>query len=1040
MYIAKQEPFSVLSNGFVDIPDSERAQFNLELDTKNFGVKIHAPGSKFHEITGTFDLTNGGDTAEVRLLVSSPLVPSNQLALNAVVHKSSKAAGFNVDASLYGMNNAIKAEVEIFPEQFTAFVEMKVPQYNVNGEVLKVSGKQVDGLEGDLQLHAFGKHRAQMAIYGWEKGDVSIRSTALEADTFALSYSMTNFNHDANYISKGEASLKAVIGEGEYAMAVQTNIPSYEDMEASVCLSSPWDSIKSAEAKAKLRTKEGFMLDVDFKSSSDLIPAAGLTAKVQVEPEVVDASFRLVTPVQEFENVGLLINVPRQPSKGAMRFEPRLSFTMPNSQYTIKGTVRNTDDKTTLELEATWPENNFKVSLYLKKLSPFSLRAEITTPFENFEKISFNGELNLGFPQDGRAYASLKINNERTYEGTLALKIQPGIYKMVVDVSTPLEKHNYGVTLRFEKTSRKTIHVEFEYPGSTIGLEFDYVFSGYDNMVARASVKTPYSGYEELTMSFVNQILEAGYHGEIGGTVGRKSVLLSVYGTMKEGELVEGNLKMNALEHSFQLAGFGKTSGNHLSAQLEILSSWDQLKQVRIAYSQADDSSTNGQVVNSATAEYNSKVVFSFSKVGDEKSNEVQVVTPWRTVYAKNMFDWGTDKNILHTEVCWDMGKRKESTLAVSVKTERTTFGQLAIAEVVMPQRAVTLHGSYSITTLKFEHNLECMWGSAASPIGYKVTFKNDSDNTQTAFSGEASLALPRFPVALSGSLKMAGDDYMANGQMKYREKISKFSGEYRTTGSWSSQSKALNIFLSHPMLEAPLSLQSEFGQFDGATVAKVKFTHSNNRADDLKVEFSDDKNYKVTGLNSNTIYPRKINLLVTRPTADLHIQLQAEYGTSSTEMAAEVGATYMDRFKNNRTFKWTGNFVRGENKVTTTLELDSERLGLEGMVGFENGFHSILQTQRGLRPPLVHELNFDSKLPLAQMKMDYGPGRRLNFALGMPSDREASVSLSRTNYNSDTADALFMAKLNTSHVFHSKLNWRHDFWSSVFVRRYFIL
>ncbi|CAG0913567.1 unnamed protein product [Notodromas monacha] len=1022
--------FTVKSSGFIDIPTSKRAQFDVAVDTKSLHAQVTTP-SAHHQVKATWDVTR--QRGDFTLDIDSPLTKAGNMKYSAMYRTTEQAIEASIECICEGKTYLIAFEHELSSAHISTSVSAQLPQYGVSGQVAKITGtKTASGFDGEIDLKMFGRHKAHGSFMGFPgSAEFAFFSTALPSESIRASYQIVLGNAPSTTESSGSASL--VFGEDEYSVAYEASAGSTgKDMRGSMNVKTPWESLPNADLSAKLQMTDGFLMDVDFKSGSRIVPAAGLSAKLRRDAEFMDASFRVTTPIRDYENVALLINLPLNGPSADKKFEPRVTLSTPKSRFALTASLKNTDEKATFDADVSWPgQQNLRVSAHLKKVSPYAFRIDATTPFKGFERISLNTELNLGFPRDGHAFASLKLNDKPAYEGTVALKIQPGMYKIVVDVDTPWEKHNYGLTLRLEKTARKTIHVEFQYPGSTIGAEVDYVFSSWNNVVAKVALMTPFQGFEQIALSLVHQLdnpESLSYNGELGASLGNVNKFLVALKTSVNDDSSDAALKFVLRENHFSASGFHKKFGTHESAQLETSSSWKSLQAIKFGFSATSD--------DAASSAYSGMMVVNgetwFSATVNQmagNNREVQVVTPWRSVSGKTSWDV-TDKTTALLQFCWDTKAIQESTIAFALNIEGTGSGKTGLIEIITPTRTVTLQGDYALTSMKFEHSVQLSL-KRNKFVGYKVVLKNTSDYTQKSYGGLVEVLLPSFPISVSGSAKIVGNDVTINGNLNYNDHVSKFSATYSDHGSWNGESKALHVFFAHPLATSPLSLQSELSQADGVTALNAKIQYNDDRNSDFTFQWTDDASYKTTGLGSEEIHPRVILVSVSHPATDLDIKLQTEFGATNTEKAASIKGSYLDRFKKMHSLALQGSLVPSAQKAALLFELDGETIKMDGLVNsLESGMKAMLNTQRGLHTPLSYSLALDSSLPFGELNMDYGPSRTLSLSAGMPSDREAQFAIRRSMYGNTADDALVLAKLNTSHVFHSKVNWRPAFWN----------
>ncbi len=79
-------------------------------------------------------------------------------------------------------------------------------------------------------------------------------------------------------------------------------------------------------------------------------------------------------------------------------------------------------------------------------------------------------------------------------------------------LSTPFSGfERYAIHLRLEGTERKTLQIEVESPELRVGADFDYVFNSATDFVSKASIRTPFAGYESFTIHLSNRLGEASY-------------------------------------------------------------------------------------------------------------------------------------------------------------------------------------------------------------------------------------------------------------------------------------------------------------------------------------------------------------------------------------------------------------------------------------------------------------------------------------------------------------------------------------------------
>jgi len=1010
---------------FGSIRGSENQEYSVEFEMnkkQEIVFQLQTPKTS-HSIQASVEMIDSNE-GKLQVEAKSPFLSSGKITVSGALFLNKQRIEFSMFCDTGMSRNQIAGKLAFSKDNLEGHLQVKLPNYEVDDQILKLSLSLNDGINGDLRVHVFGNHEISIKIQGIEKGEVILSSTIYPSKSIHGIYKLqlTKKNEEIQGLN---GSVNMNLGIEEFNIAVIANFPSIENMDASLSLQTPWKAMKSTEFDAKFKIYEGFLFDANFKSSSKIIPEAGISVKIHHSKTVLDASFHLNTPIKAFEHVGLLVNVPITPQEND-RYEPRLSLTITNMSYNIHGSYRNVPEKIHMELEVTCPENTSRVDLYLKKISPYNFRAEITSPFKGYEKISFNGDLNLGFPKDGHIFGSLKIN-EKLYEATASLKIQPGMYKMILDVNTPYEKHNYGVTLRFEKTDRKTIHIELDYPGSTVGIEFDYVFESWDNLVTKVSLKTPYQGFEQIALYLVHQIGETGYTGEVKAQLGEKIIHVQISGHMKD-EITEGNLKLQILGMHFQLQGFIKTTENHISTQATFSSSWKTLSSANLSYSHADNA-REGLDSYSGEISYNGEVLFYFLKSKTEKQTELELKTPWRSMLGKYIIDLSSDKGNVEVQVTWNTRNPKENTLAITGTLEKTAFGKNGIIELTTPFRTIFLEGNYALSSLKFEHSVKYSWNLGKS-MGYKILIKNDSDKNQINYSGDAELSVPKFPVGLSGFYRKVGDDVSLNIQSKYRNEVSKLSLEWRNHEKWNSEKKSFSIFLVQPLLQAPVSFQSSYSKTNGVTEIKAKIETSNDRNQDFEFKWIDDCSYTVNGLESSQLYPRRTEFLVSHPSTSLHIRLNTQFGEAKDESAMQVNFEYMDILKNMHSSDMAYHWYGKENRITTLFSLDQEKMNLDGsFIPTESGFISELKTQRGLMPKLTHSFTMDYKHPLMQLKLNHGENHGLTMKGGLPSDQEATIEISRQSFGKDLNDFLVLAKLNSSHIYHSQITWRPQFW-----------
>lgn len=91
----------------------------------------------------------------------------------------------------------------------------------------------------------------------------------------------------------------------------------------------------------------------------------------------------------------------------------------------------------------------------------------------------------------------------------------------------------YAVHLRLEGTERKTLQVEVESPDMRVGADFDYSFKSATDFISKASIRTPFVGYESFTLHLSNRLGDASYAASAEAQFANYGMAATVEGVLR---------------------------------------------------------------------------------------------------------------------------------------------------------------------------------------------------------------------------------------------------------------------------------------------------------------------------------------------------------------------------------------------------------------------------------------------------------------------------------------------------------------------------
>ncbi|CAG0891208.1 unnamed protein product [Cyprideis torosa] len=1011
-YLASGTKRNLISK--INIPYIRDTDISAEMDPNSVSLLLVTP-SGMHKVEGRY--TTAGKYG-FKANLESPFIPKNMAASGSVALEQDRV-DFDGDMTYGTMTNSIAGTAVIQGKKITGNMGINIPSRNLYGEFLRFTVDMEQFFETEVSVNLYGTHYMKINIRSPYNGEIFMSSPILPGESIEGDYNLicdSKGNHDFR--------LKLKFGdEHDITATGKLAATSWRSFKGSIDIKTTFDLFPSMSGEITFSMTDGFLLNTEFITSSPLLPAASLSAKFFYVKDSLNASFNVKTPVQNYENFGLLVNVPKRETT----YEPRFTLTTPTRQYALTGTYKKADGKAKVALTIETPWSKYSLASVVTLEQPFMIRIDVTTPFEGFESLKFVGDV------DVISITELDIKthftrDEKVYGVTGTIKMNPGIYKLRGQVITPEFNHDYGATVRFGMKSRKTFQAEVTYNGKEVGAEFDYQYNSIGDVIAKAAVKTPFEGYEEYKLQFVNQLIGTNYKGAAKGSLGSYNfgVEASASVTLQS---VETKLAINMPTFFVQFISEGKIDEDSINGETKFTSSFPRIKNL-VANMDLSRRPIDNELVGSIRATLNEKdhIQIDLSTQGNQKRLDIE--NPWKPVSV--VYTYRNDESAMEIkgEVSWDKNNPIDNTAGFGISWISTEGRQELDASVQTPSRLVKVNAEAYKNDKETGTKGSFQWDKEKKTT-WNAFLKDNNTPVKFGYEIRAFIGLPDFPIAFGGKVMKDSRLVRLQGDWKRGERYSKFTLDLEDNGSWTATNQILRLNIEHPSFDKPVQVTATYKKGTQGTI----FTNVLFETDSEKL-----LNWETTvERTDNTM---TIGMKFEHPKTNTKTQFGIKLENSSTGLhSCKVTVKYM-----------TVGGIEKEFGVACELDIPRKKLTLAAVTGQDsynkkeyyirsqyiprdNGFSFKFVTKVGSANPVTSEVRFISEktsiIPGVTLSVDQGQGKKLAFHFAVR-NKEIIFKIARKIHEQNIDDVLFTLKLNPSKIFSSRLHWRPELFSEL--------
>jgi hypothetical protein len=912
-------------------------------------------GETAHSAVGGYLRQDG----KVSFNVTSPYLPSGELSLAA--HFDSTKTDkrfFNVDLNVLGQSHHLSTHYQPLPEMSTEF-------------------------------------RIESSAFSWSTAAVQFSGRYVSADEMELDSSLT-------YGEKQRFGLSGNLRNADL-----------KDFGVNMTLTTPLTSFQTASTRLRFNALNGIDSILEVETSHPKMPRASFNLRLQKNVSAYDASFGLTTPLKAWPSVGVAVKVPLFVSDA----DARLVVTLPKKQYSVSGLLEWTEKKVDSKLEIDLAGSKYVAKLILKADDIYQVRVDVTTPVRGYENYSWDIKGQASVQQWGEATAFLDWNGKRI-ELTSNVKAQPRTYIAVFQLNTPFAGfERYAVHIRLEGTDRKTLQVELEYPGTRVGADFDYVFNSKSDFVGKASIRTPYAGYESFTVHLSNQMTPSGYTGNaeaVFADYGLSSNVQVVF--MKNGFDAKSGIRFNDKD-VIVFKSSGLMDDNGLKSELHLSTWFEKLRTVdsffRVDRNPTVDKKGFGLTVND-------RQIFLISLDQQEDGTQtLQLQNPWRPMTLSYSLEHNAQLIHYQAQFCWDLNRRSESTIGGQLLVKSSSYSQQIRFKAVLPKRSVGFSYALESTSSKLDHALSVSWSEGKS-VGYRVLLDNTSASRRTQLDSLFRLDLLSRSIEVESHRIVTSTDSSAHAELKWdasrdHTKRMGFRFETSNTGSSTKGQRKARLVLIHSALVNEIVLSGDSSTLGGDAKTTIHFKYS-PEVDHLFTVEIDTQKHQTTTQKSITIR---------HPATLTDINLSG--ALASTKELFQLDARLEDRFNATRFLQVSTKIQPIQRQIDIELRTATNSLAVSSTLVRGTGDIYEMTTVTTLND--VDSLSVRSQLNIArpefQAVASCTNGIEFNVYAGMPSSREVMVRASRDFQGRTVTDGHFNLKLNTTSVLSSRVYWR---------------
>ena len=318
--------------------------------------------------------------------------------------------------------------------------------YTANGSAVSssfnVASPFLPGGEASLQIkyHHLTDLTVQMDMMGaihrlsgqakpWPnfKSHIKIDSPVLPWQTVAL------YGTAEQQKSHGQANITCVYGEKSFGLAGQLHFDHWSNFDASLELHSPFQPLTLARADVQLSALDRNQVNatINFQSSHSRLPRATFNAQYQLGRSALDASATLNTPFSQWENLGLVLNIPLALSSS--QIASHVAINLPKTQYSVAGLLSMGQRQFRNEIEVNYGGRKFATRVILTADDIYQAKIDVTTPIRGFENYSWDIKGQANVKHWAEAAAFLDWNGKRI-EFSSNVKVESLAYIIVVQL------------------------------------------------------------------------------------------------------------------------------------------------------------------------------------------------------------------------------------------------------------------------------------------------------------------------------------------------------------------------------------------------------------------------------------------------------------------------------------------------------------------------------------------------------------------------------------------------------------------------------
>lgn len=704
--------------------------------------------------------------------------------------------------------------------------------------------------------------------------------------------------------------------------------------------------------------------------------------------EVFTSGLVVKSQLKTYENIEVSILLPRYISRD-MKADIIVQLPTPHL-YQLSFTLCRPDDIAILSATAKWQD--LVLSAEFKRVdSPF-----YSDMFEwNIQylktKLQIAAWMEPKYPLTDYIYY-LDLNKKRVIEVSHALVLEHNHFKSKAVVETVFKGHEkYGVDLELQNLKvGKIIKLLGSAPqlGKDLGIDFGFSYESLLNYAVLGKIRIPHSNTIKTAQFSSMQLINPKFDfikmnhtldfPELG-TFGWEFKYIYQINSIWLESLLNLNSKVYLLKSESSFESKKANLDLHLETPFELM----RKGAVHL-------SGTKDIVGSELTLSLNSNEIVNVNITKDSSNTkEVIVLSKWRSILVRYLFDEDKSNFEFNGYFCWDLLNKNVSQLGLSVKRGHDDKKQDMFAELILPSKFIPKLG-VKATLKKVKNEFFCL--AQVDFPGLVIEGKLAKQTVQDTVESGIQL---KWTTPHSTSKNM-GLFYIAENsdeEIKHHFTLQHFSLDNDITLSLYNKITLYGVHLQY----SPLKEEEVIAEF----------VHWFVEADNSKEQ----SGIKITLLHpaSNTLIYSVVNLTSTSE------YTQTDMSVAFTASQTSNKIKYVEVY--GRKSKKTPDLVVG-------LASNGNSLRVGGSIWRkENYLRGVtLEAQVNQRDPLRVEVVQNILNPGIEAEFSYSSSKRYTASAGMPNSNEITAKLTHSMYGKQSLDAFASIRLNTSKILWGKL------------------